>query len=110
MAYRYLHSPSARLPCGPTRKTAAILDEEVDRYDSVPQVQVSGGSVRLLHLLGADLLVRFLCGDQSIPLEVGIVRILWDWGRVANAGGTRGGLAEERIGHGEEVPLKGEVD
>ena len=74
------------------------MDEKMDRRDHVRQAACAYWRIRLLHLLGVDVLVRVLRRDQPFPVEVGTVRALGCRQRTAVENREEGGFDSEWAG------------
>ena len=74
------------------------MDENMDRHDQDHQAPCANRSLRLLHLLRVDVLVRILRRDQPFPVEVGALRALGHWERVAVEGREERRLNSEWAG------------
>jgi len=102
LSHRHLHTATPHVPRRPARAPVRVLDEEMDRHDAVDEEKGTDRSVRLLHVLGTDVLARLCGGDQPVSLEVGAVCAEWGGECVADGGGEEGECGQEWVGDEEE--------
>ena len=81
----------------------------MDRHDQIHQAPCTDRSLRLLHLLGAHLLVRLLHRHQPLSVEVGALCPFRHRERLAVPGREEGGGDAERTGVEEVIVVNRSV-